>query len=112
LLRIEAAPDSLVELAQLPGAQRIEYASGRGLLHERSRVRLQVSADPVAPTNYLDLTGTNEMLNIIDSGVDATNVGLVGRVFTTDTNSFTLVDVEGHGTHVACTLIGNGVQSD
>src|SRR5439155_674625 len=84
----------------------------RGLLNDRSRVRLQVSADPVEPTNYLDLTGSNVMLNINDSGVDATNVGLVGRVFTTDTNTFTLVDVEGHGTHVAGTLIGNGIQSD
>src|SRR5438876_2778601 len=112
LLRIEAAPDSLAAMAQLRGVQRIEYARGRGLLNDRSRVRLQVSADPVAPTNYLDLTGTNVMLNINDSGVDATNVGLVGRVFTTDTNTFTLVDVEGHGTHVAGTLIGNGVQSD
>src|SRR5438876_4508195 len=112
LLRIEAAPDSLAAMAQLRGVQRIEYARGRGLLNDRSRVRLQVSADPVAPTNYLDLTGTNVMLNINDSGVDATNVGLVGRVFTTDTNTFTLVDVEGHGTHVAGTMIGNGVQSD
>src|SRR5437879_2041845 len=63
LLRIEAAPDSLVELAQLPGVQRIEYASGRGLLNDRSRVRLQASADPVAPTKELDLTGTTVMLN-------------------------------------------------
>src|SRR5437773_437088 len=112
LLTIEAQPDSLPALAQLPGVQRIEYASGRGWLNDRSRARLHVSADTVVPTNYLDLTGTNVMLNINDSGVDATNSGLVGRVFTTDTNSFTLVDVVGHGTHVAGTISGNGRQSD
>src|SRR5207302_768659 len=108
LLTIEAPADSLAELAQLRGVQRIEYASGRGWLNDRSRVRLHVSADTVAPTNYLDLTGTNVMLNINDTGVDATHPDLSGRVFTTDTNSFTLLDVEGHGTHVAGTMIGSG----
>src|SRR2546430_13882214 len=108
LLTIEAPADSLAELAQLRGVQRIGYASGRGWLNDRSRARLHVSADTVAPTNYLDLTGTNVMLNINDTGVDASHPDLSGRVFTTDTNSFTLLDVEGHGTHVAGASAGSG----
>src|SRR5438552_3070178 len=108
LLTIKAHPDSLVALAQLRGVQRIEYARGRGLLNDLSRVRTSVAADPVTNGNYLGLSGTNVMLNLNDTGVDASHPDLSGRVFTIDTNAFTLQDVVGHGTHVAGTMISSG----
>src|SRR5947208_10551019 len=56
MLTLQAHPDSLVALAQLPGVQRIELARARVLLNDLSRVRMNVSSDTVAPANYLDLT--------------------------------------------------------
>src|SRR5439155_19768585 len=61
-----------------------------------------------APTNYLNLTGTNVTLNLNDTGVDTNHVDLQGRVSSTDTNSITLADADGHGTHVAGTIISSG----
>src|SRR5438132_3047095 len=59
MLTVSPHPDSLVALAQLPEVQRIEYASGRTLLNDLSRTRLQVSADTFSTTNYLGLTGAD-----------------------------------------------------
>jgi subtilisin family serine protease/subtilisin-like proprotein convertase family protein len=111
MLTINAHPDSLPALAQLTAVQRIEYASGRTLLNDLARVRLQVSLDTVAPTNYLELTGAGVTLNINDTGVDASHPDLIGRVFSPDTNAFVLADREGHGTHVAGTIMSNGSNS-
>src|SRR5437870_1251599 len=88
MLTVRAHPDSLVALAQLPGVQRIELARARVLLNDLSRARMNVSADTVAPTNYLNLTGTNVTLNLNDTGADQNHPDLAGRLFfsNTDTN--------------------------
>ncbi len=114
LLTVQAHPDSLVALAQLPSVQRIELAHARGLLNDLSRTRLNVSADTVAPDNYLALTGTNVTLNLNDTGTDQNHPDLAGRVFfsSTDTNlTLTMQDPDGHGTHVAGTIISSGANS-
>src|SRR5437667_290105 len=114
MLTVRPHPDSLVALAQLPSVQRIELADGRVLLNDLSRTRINVSADTVAPTNYLNLTGTNVTLNLNDSGADQSHPDLAGRVSfsNTDTNlSVTSVDPDGHGTHVAGTIISSGAHS-
>ena len=114
MITVRAHPDSLVALAQLPGVQRIELAHARTLLNDLSRTRMNVSADTAAPTNYLNLTGTNVTLNLNDTGVDQTHPDLAGRVLfsLTDTNLLaTSQDPEGHGTHVAGTIISSGANS-
>jgi len=111
VLTVKPHPDSLVALAQMPEVQRIEYANPRALLNDLTRVRVGVSTDTVATNNYLDLTGTNVVVNINDSGVDASHPDLALRVSTTVPNPFTLSDVNGHGTHVAGTIASSGGQS-
>ncbi|HKS38959.1 MAG TPA: LamG-like jellyroll fold domain-containing protein, partial [Verrucomicrobiae bacterium] len=111
VLTVKPHPDTLVALAQLAEVQRIEYANPRALLNDLTRVRVGVSTDTVVTNNYLDLTGSNVVVNINDSGVDATHPALELRVSTTVPNPFTLTDPNGHGTHVAGTIAGNGAQS-
>ncbi len=109
LLTLKPHADSLVALAQLAVVQRIEYATPRTLLNDLSRTRVSVSTDTVTTNNYLDLTGSNVLVNINDTGVDATHPDLKDRVFTVPGLSSS--DADGHGTHVAGTLAGSGESS-
>ena len=59
--------------------------------------------------NYLGLTGSNVLVNVNDSGVDATHPDLTNRVRSDLPISST--DTNGHGTHVAGIIAGSGVES-
>lgn len=111
VLTVKPHPDRLIALAQLPEVQRIEPANPRTLLNDLTRVRVRVSTDTVVTNNYLDLTGSNVLVNINDSGVDQEHPDLKPRVFSTDPDPRTLLDFVGHGTHVAGTIASSGTQS-
>src|ERR1017187_5241925 len=100
---------SLPFLAGLPGVQEMEMALARASANDLSRVRVGVSVDTLVPTNYLGLTGTNILVNVNDSGVDATHPDLLSRVIAVDANA--LVDPNGHGTHVAGIIASSGGKS-
>ena len=87
---VQVAPpvESLPFLAGLPGVQELEMAAARVPANDLSRVRIGVSTDTLAPTNYLGLTGTNILVNVNDSGVDATHPDLRPRVFGKSTNGW------------------------
>jgi subtilisin family serine protease/subtilisin-like proprotein convertase family protein len=111
-LVVEPASVALAAIARVPAVQGIELARKRQLLNDLARVRLGVSGATNAPgsfTNHLGLTGTNVFININDSGIDPTHPDLEGRI-TSDVPS-TLVDLDGHGTHVAGTILGSGKMS-
>ena len=102
-----ATPASwLTSIAALPGVQIMEWAARRVPANDLSRVRVAVSTDTVGTSNYLSLTGTNVMVNVNDSGVDAGHPDLAPRVFGLTTNN--LVDQNGHGTHVAVIIASSG----
>ncbi len=101
------APVDWVALARLPGVQVMEPAHQRVLVNDLSRPTVGVALDTQTGSNYLDLTGAKVLVAVNDSGVDATHPDFnVGRV-----TGFDLTDVNGHGTHVAGTIAGDGSQS-
>ncbi len=101
--------DGLAALAGLPGVQSVEWALRRVPVNDYSRVRIGVATDVVTTESYLGLKGSNVLVNINDSGVDATHPDLSPRVSGDTTNA--LVDVNGHGTHVAGIIVSSGEQS-
>ena len=110
LLTVKPDAANWVALARLPAVQGIEPKYRRAPMLDLSRPRLGVAADSVATNNYLDLTGSNVMVSLNDSGVDATHPALKGRVFGVDATA--LLDTVGHGTHVAGIIAGDGAKSD
>ncbi|MGA2177493.1 MAG: S8 family serine peptidase [Verrucomicrobiota bacterium] len=106
ILIVQAPPDTLAAVAQLPLAQEIEVYGPRHSANDLARVQLGVSADTLTNTpNYLNLTGSNIWVNINDTGVDASHPDLSNRV------SGVQYDYDGHGTHVAGILAGSGLKS-
>lgn len=109
VLTVEPPPERWVELAQWPGVQLIEPAVERVPANDLGRVRIGVSSSPVAPESYLGLTGTNVLISVNDSGVDAAHPDLVGRMVSSASDFLT--DTNGHGTHVIGTIAGSGAMS-
>ncbi|MDW8308178.1 MAG: S8 family serine peptidase [Verrucomicrobiales bacterium] len=108
-VRVRPEPDSLAALARLPGVQVIEPWRPRVGANDLSRVRLGIATDTITTTNHFNLTGTNVLVNVNDSGVDATHPDLASRVWGYTT--LALSDSNGHGTHVAGVIASSGGQS-
>ena len=112
VLQVVVPPDRLLAVARMAEAQEIEAVSSRRLLNDLTRVRLGVAVDTIALSNYLDLTGSNQVVVLDDTGVDATHpdLGPAGRV--TASVPSALTDFNGHGTHVAGTIAGEGTNRE
>lgn len=106
---VKPVPDSLPAIARLSSVQTVELSHKRELMNDLTRVALGIAPNGVTNANYLNLTGTNVMVNVADSGVDASHPDLAGRVLG-DTPKV-LTDFVGHGTHVAGILAGSGSRS-
>ena len=109
LVRVRPAAANWFAVAVLPGVQTVESWRPRVLANDNSRVRIGVSTDTLVKTNYLNLTGTNVMVALVDSGVDAAHGDLRDRV--SADRAAGLTDTVGHGTHVAGIIAGSGVMS-
>ncbi len=106
VLTVQPAAGDLVALAQSPLVQGIELHRPRQPANDLTRVRLGVAANTVTEADYLGLTGTNVLVNVNDTGIDATHPDLAGRV--TALFPSALTDLEGHGTHVAGIVASSG----
>ena len=114
-LTVRVPPESLVAVAQLPLAQEIEASSPRRLLNDLTRVQMGVATNTLIGTpDYLNLSGLNVTVNINDSGVDGTHPDFItptSRLIPDPNNLGSLTDFNGHGTHVAGIIAGNGFES-
>ena len=108
MVRVQPAQD-WIALAQLPGVQLVELARERKVANDLTRVTMGVSTTSVAPDNYLGLTGSNVVVEVNDTGVDRNHPDLTGRVNVDIFGSG--IDTDGHGTHVAGTIAGDGTES-
>jgi subtilisin-like proprotein convertase family protein len=111
-LTVTVPADKLAEVAQMPLAQEVEPYAPRRLLNDLTRVTLGVSADTLIGTsNYLNLTGSNVTVNLNDTGIDTNHPDFKGPGDTFRFNANAPYDYNGHGTHVAGIIMGNGSQS-
>jgi len=106
---VQPRPESLAEIASLPGVQLVERAMPRVEVNDLARVKMGVSTDTLVTNNYFGLTGAGVTVAVADSGVDSAHPDLAGRV-TLDTPAAG-VDTVGHGTHVAGIIAGSGASS-
>lgn len=111
LVTVEPAPDSLVALAALPSIHRLEPKRQVKLANDLVAFSLGSTTSRENTNSFEDLTGEGVLINVNDSGVDASAPDLEGRVFTLPTEPQVLLDPDGHGTHVAGIIAGNGSQS-
>lgn len=109
VLTVRPPVTGLPAIAGLSAVQEIEPAHSRRIANDLSRVTLGISADTLTDTNYLGLSGSNVLVNVNDTGVDATHPDLAGRVQFDFANNG--LDTNGHGTHVAGIIAGSGLKS-
>lgn len=109
VLTVRPTTTSWHEIARWTGVEAVELAQARVRANDLSRVRLRISEDTLVATNHLGLTGSNVVVNVNDTGVDAAHPDLAGRVFGDSPAS--LRDFDGHGTHVAGIIAGSGLSS-
>ena len=102
-------PMDWITLAQLPGVQRVEPYHQRVHANDLSRVTVGVSTNTTTTDNYMGLTGKNVTVEVNDTGIDANHPDLKPRVIGGAPQS--LVDTNGHGTHVAGIIAGDGTKS-
>src|SRR5262249_49074513 len=107
VLKVRPPTDSLTALAALPGVQIVELARARVPANDLSRATIGVAVNSITTSNYLGLTGSNVLVNINDTGVDATHPDFASPAFKiTGDTPLSLVDTSGHGTHVAGIIAG------
>jgi subtilisin-like proprotein convertase family protein len=114
-------PADWLALAQLSGVQRVEPATRRQVANDLARVSLGISVDAVTNANWLGLSGSNVVVEVNDTGIDASHpdfsqsgnaaAGPSGPTRVTGYYPSSTNDVDGHGTHVAGVIAGNGSES-
>ena len=104
---------NIASVASLPGIEEIEPSFARQSANDLTRVIMKEAADTFTPTNYLNLTGTNVLVAVVDSWV-ATNGPTVPNPdlmnILADPRAFPVgfADNEGHATHVGGIIAASG----
>ncbi len=118
---LASSRSTLAELASLPVVQAVELGHTRVGANDLARVTMGISTDTVTNANWLGLDGQGVTVEMNDSGVDATHpdfsatgnaqAGSSGPTRVTGDFAISLTDTNGHGTHVAGIIAGNGSES-
>jgi subtilisin-like proprotein convertase family protein len=109
-LVVHPAYGTFLDVAQLSGVMVMEAVHQRRSANDLMRARLNVAVNTVTNTDYLGLSGLGVLLNINDSGVFTAHPDFGSRILL-DPFTANGTDTNGHGTHVAGTILGNGSQS-
>jgi subtilisin-like proprotein convertase family protein len=107
-------PANWTAVADLPGVHIVEPYLHRHLENDLARPMLGVAVDSITQSNYFNLYGSNVLVEVNDSGIDTnhpdfSNGGGTLRVFYN--NPAEGIDTDGHGTHVAGIIAGDGFES-
>jgi subtilisin family serine protease len=107
-------PANWTSIAALPGVHIVEPYYHRTLANDLARTTLKVSSDSITGTNYLNLYGSNVIVEVNDTGIDTNHPDFSNnhdsyRVLYNDPGMG--VDTNGHGTHVAGIIAGDGYES-
>ena len=102
-------PSDWTVVPGLAGTHIVEPSYRRTPANDLSRATVGVAVDSQTQSNYLNLSGSNVLVEVNDSGIDHTHPDLTGRVFGDFPSS--LLDTNGHGTHVAGIIAGDGTKS-
>jgi subtilisin family serine protease len=104
------ASANLVKLANVPQVQEIEPYYEREIMNDLTRVRLGVAPNTLTATpNYLDLGGSNVLVNVNDTTIDNSHPDLTPRIC--PLAGVGTPDPDGHGTHVAGIIASSGLSS-
>ena len=114
-------PKNWTVLATLPPVGIVELAHQRTPANDLARVTMSISTNTITATNYLGLSGLNVVVEVNDTGVDANHpdfsatgtaaTGPAGSTRVIAVTPTSMFDTNGHGTHVAGILAGNGAAS-
>ncbi|MBU6411089.1 MAG: S8 family serine peptidase, partial [Verrucomicrobia bacterium] len=107
-------PRNWTALTGLRGVQIVEPFLPRILANDLSRAEDAVAANSVTASNYMNLSGSNVLVEVDDSGIDTNHpdfkgAGVLRVLFNNPANG---QDIDGHGTHVAGIIAGDGSESE
>jgi subtilisin-like proprotein convertase family protein len=108
-------PANWTAIAALPGVHLVEPYYHRTLANDLARTTLKVSANSITGSNYMNLYGTNVIIEINDGGIDTNHPDFSNGHTTPSRVIYSAagmdVDTSGHGTHVAGIIAGDGYES-
>lgn len=113
-IRIAPGDTRVADIADLPGIQELAPVRAPRLLADMAREIIRLE-DPVAPQpRLLDLDGSEELVGVADTGIDAAHPDFGNRIVTVVARGRAndSSDPDGHGTHVAGTVLGSGAASN
>ena len=108
-------PADWTAVADLPYPHIVEPSARRVPANDLARATVSVAPDSQTTSNYMGLSGSNVLVEVNDSGIDATHPDFEtwgsAPVRVTGDSVQSLVDTDGHGTHVAGIIAGDGFES-
>lgn len=103
----------LVDIADIPQIAQLQAVTSPRLFDDNARTLLGVDRGEHGLERVLDLDGDGEIVGVADTGIDAGHPDFAGRVMAVTAlgRPGDASDPNGHGTHVAGSILGDGSQS-
>jgi len=114
VLRLLPNNVALVDIADVPQIAQLQAVRMPTLFHEMARPLLGVDRDSNSQTRVTTLDGTGEIIGVADTGLDSNHPDFAGRIvgLVSLGRPGVTSDPNGHGTHVAGSILGSGNRSN